>query len=200
MSDHELLRIGLTGGIGSGKTTCAAIFEALGIPVYYSDARAKAIMNTNDQLRTELKEVFGEESYLSDGSLNRSYLSRLIFKDNSNIAKINSIVHPAVRNDFIKWCEENITSQYVLQESALMFETGSYKSFDKNILVDASEEIRIDRVMKRDGIPAEQVRERMAKQLLSSDKRKLADFIIENDGNQGLVKQVVAIHLSILEL
>ena len=199
MSDHTLLRIGLTGGIGSGKTTCAHIFEALGIPVYYSDARAKAIMNTDNDLITLLKEAFGEESYLSDGSLNRGYLSRLIFQDNSNIAKINAIVHPAVRNDFIKWCSENAQYQYVLQESALLFETGSYKSFDKNILVDASEEIRIDRVVKRDTISADQVRERMSKQLPSSEKRKLADYLIENDGNHGLIKQVIEIHLSILK-
>jgi len=194
------LKIGLTGGIGSGKTRCAELFQQLGIPVYFSDARAKAIMNTDEQLRAQIKEVFGEESYLSDGSLNRGHLSRLIFQDNANISKINAIVHPAVRNDFIHWCEENKQSPYVLQESALLFETGSYKSFDKIILVDAPEDLRIDRVMARDGITENQVRERISKQLPSAEKRQLAHFIIENESNSGLLKQVIEIHLAILSL
>lgn len=194
------LVIGLTGGIGAGKTTCAAIFKELGIPIYYSDEQAKAIMNTDDDLRRKLKEAFGDESYLSDGSLNRGHLSRLIFQDQGNIAKINAIVHPAVRNDFMNWCMINSDNTYLLQESALLFETGSYKYFAKNILVDASEDIRIDRVSKRDNITEQQVRDRMSKQLPSSDKRKLADYIIENDGTISLVKQVIEIHLKILKL
>lgn len=197
---NTALVIGLTGGIGAGKTTCAAIFKELGVPIYYSDERAKEIMNTDHGLRAKLIDTFGNESYLSDGSLNRGHLSRLIFQDQGNIAKINAIVHPAVRNDFMKWCLSNTDNNYLLQESALLFETGSYKHFAKNILVDASEVVRIERVSKRDQITEQQVRDRMSKQLPSADKRKLADYIIENDGNNSLVKQVVEIHLEILKL
>ena len=194
------LVIGLTGGIGAGKTTCAAIFEELGISIYYSDEQAKTIMNTDSDLRAKLKDTFGNESYLSDGSLNRGHLSRLIFQDQANIGKINAIVHPAVRNDFIKWCMTNSNNIYLLQESALLFETGSYKYFTKNILVDASEALRIERVSNRDQVTEQQVRDRMSKQLPSSDKRKLADYIIENDGDISLMNQVIEIHLDILKL
>lgn len=198
MSKH-IKRVGLTGGIGSGKSTCAFIFEQLGIPVYYSDLRAKQLINTDPKIKTQLIEAFGLECYLEDGTLNRIHLRKLVFGDQVNTATMNKIVHPAVRRDFIDWSMRHQSSKYVLQESALLFETGSYRLFDLNILVDAPESLRIKRVMDRDSISEQDVRNRVDKQLPSTKKRQLANYIIDNDGNRGLMKQVIETHLKILQ-
>ena len=169
--------VGITGGIGAGKSICTYIFEELGIPAYSSDQRAKSLMITDQAIIDGITQLFGEESYLEDGTLNRSHLSNLIFKDSALLKSMNEIVHPAVRKDFMDWAMDNLQrAPYVIQESALLFETGSYKIFSKTILVDAPVELRISRVMARDLSTREQVMDRMSKQLPSAEKRKLADY------------------------
>ncbi len=193
-------RIGLTGGIGSGKTTCAQIFMELGIPVYSSDDRAKQLMNTDPILKSSLIGAFGFETYLSDGTLNREFLSKIVFGDPEKVKQINAIVHPAVRRDFESWAKKKHSVPYILQESALLFEIGSHTVFDKMILVDAPIDLRVARVMRRDNVPKKAVVARMSKQWSSEKKRALAHYIIENDGHRGLIKQVINIHLELQEL
>lgn len=193
--------IGLTGGIGSGKTLCAKIFEELGVPVYYSDERAKRIMIENEKVIQAISQLLGQDAYQTNGLLNREYIASKIFSDEALLSQMNGIVHPAVRDDFMAWGAQQLKSNsYIMQESALMYETGSYRLFDKIILVDAPVEIRISRVMKRDSTTRENVLSRMSKQLPSKDKRQKADFIIENDGQQPIIPQVINLHHVIVEL
>lgn len=194
-----MLRIGITGGIGSGKTTVCAIFSTLGIPIYNSDERAKKIMVENQSVVNKLKAQFGSTIYFEDGSINRVLLSQIVFNDKEQLTKLNEIVHPAVFEDMIKWYAENQNYKYVLQEAAIMYESGSYKMLDKTILVFADQEIRIERVMKRDNVDRVAVLARMDKQMPESEKLKLADFVIYNNG-ESLIDQVMKLHHTILEL
>lgn len=192
----KALQIGITGGIGSGKTTVAEIFEAFGIPCYYADSRAKALMVEDEEVKSDLIEYFGVELY-PDGVLNRPWLAKRIFESEEDRSFVNGVVHPAVGRDFNKWAEEQ-DAPYVLREAAILFETGGYKLSDANILVTAPEEIRIERVVNRDGVTADQVKARMRAQWSDDHKRKLADFIILNDGNTPLIPQVKHIHETLL--
>lgn len=194
-----MLRIGITGGIGSGKTTVCAIFSTLGIPIYNSDERAKKIMVENQSVVNKLKAQFGSTIYFEDGSINRVLLSQIVFNDKEQLTKLNEIVHPVVFEDMIKWYAENQNYKYVLQEAAIMYESGSYKMLDKTILVYADQEIRIERVMKRDKVDRIAVLARMDKQMPESEKLKLADFVIYNNG-ESLIDQVMKLHHTILEL
>ena len=194
-----MLRIGITGGIGSGKTTVCAIFSTLGIPIYNSDERAKKIMVENQSVVNKLKAQFGSTIYFEDGSINRVLLSQIVFNDKEQLTKLNEIVHPAVFEDMIKWYAQNQNYKYVLQEAAIMYESGSYKMLDKTILVYADQEIRIERVMKRDKVDRIAVLARMDKQMPESEKLKLADFLIYNNG-ESLIDQVMKLHHTILEL
>ncbi|MBK7506427.1 MAG: dephospho-CoA kinase [Bacteroidetes bacterium] len=194
-----MLRIGITGGIGSGKTTVCAIFSTLGIPIYNSDERAKKIMVENQSVVNKLKAQFGSIIYFEDGSINRVLLSQIVFNDKEQLTKLNEIVHPAVFEDMIKWYAQNQNHKYVLQEAAIMYESGSYKMLDKTILVYADQEIRIERVMKRDKVDRIAVLARMDKQMPESEKLKLADFVIYNNG-ESLIDQVMKLHHTILEL
>lgn len=194
-----MLRIGITGGIGSGKTTVCAIFSTLGIPIYNSDERAKKIMVENQSVVNKLKAQFGSTIYFEDGSINRVLLSQIVFNDKEQLTKLNEIVHPAVFEDMIKWYAQNQNHKYVLQEAAIMYESGSYKMLDKTILVFADQEIRIERVMKRDNVDRVAVLARMDKQMPESEKLKLADFVIYNNG-ESLIDQVMKLHHTILEL
>ena len=194
-----MLRIGITGGIGSGKTTVCAIFSTLGIPIYNSDERAKKIMVENQSVVNKLKAQFGSTIYFEDGSINRVLLSQIVFNDKEQLTKLNEIVHPAVFEDMIKWYAQNQNHKYVLQEAAIMYESGSYKMLDKTILVYADQEIRIERVMKRDKVDRIAVLARMDKQMPESEKLKLADFVMYNNG-ESLIDQVMKLHHTILEL
>ena len=183
-----MLKVGLTGGIGSGKTTVSEIFHSLGIPVYNSDKRAKYLMENDPSLRVAIIQYFGEESYRSEG-LNRLYLSEQVFSDKSKLQKLNSIVHPVVGNDFALWCK-NQSAPFVLKEAAILIESGAYKGLDKIIVVTASENVRMERVMERDGVKASEVRDRINNQMTDSERLQYADFIIDNDGIQMLISQV----------
>ncbi len=193
------LQIGITGGIGSGKTTVCKIFEALGIPVYYADDRAKALMVENEQVRTQVRKHIGGESYFNDGQLNRGYIAQVVFKDKEKLNVLNRIVHPAVLEDGLKWHNSQHGVPYTLKEAALMIESGNYKFLDKLIVVRAPEELRVKRVMKRDEVKAEAVYARMRNQMPEDQKLRYADYIIINDGNHSLIKQIWAIHQNLSE-
>ncbi len=198
MPNKKILKVGITGGIGSGKTTICKIFETLNIPVYYADDRAKWLMANDPDLVAKMKSLFGKEAYLETGTLNRKFISNKVFSDKSLLEKLNSIVHPAVFEDGNRWHESFIDVPYTLKEAALIFESGGYKLMDKMITVFAPKELRIQRVMKRDGVTKEAVEARINKQMPDEEKVKRADFVIYNDGRDLLINQVYAIHQELL--
>lgn len=185
--------IGITGGIGSGKSTVARIFSLLGIPVYSADDAAREIMVKDLQLIEEIKAHFGVESYLPDGSLNRKYIANIVFNDKSQLEKLNSIVHPATIRDSEAWARKQ-KSPYVIKEAALMFESESFHHVDKVIGVYAPESLRILRVMKRDGVSRDEVLARIHKQIDDRIKMKLSDYVIYNDEQHMVIPQVLALH------
>ena len=187
-----MLRIGLTGGIGSGKSTVAAIFETLGIPVYYADTAARRMMNEDAALKAQIIEHFGEGLY-TDGKLNREQMAALVFNQPAQLSLLNSLVHPATIADAEKWMATR-HSPYAIKEAALIFESGSEKQLDYVIGVKAPEDIRMQRAMQRDGISKEQVQARMDKQMNEQEKLNRCDFIIHNDEQSLLIPQVVSLH------
>ncbi len=193
-----MLRIGLTGGIGSGKSTVAAVFEVLGIPVYYADDAAKRLMNEAPSLKAAITKAFGEESYL-DGKLNRTFLASVVFKDKNKSSLLNSIVHPATLADAASWMKAQ-KSPYCIKEAALIFESGSQAGLDLVIGVSAPLSLRVQRVMHRDHISREDVLARIDKQLDESMKMKLCDFVIRNDEQELLIPQVLALHGKFLKV
>ena len=196
-----MLKIGITGGIGSGKTTVCQIFEKLGVPVYYADRRAKELMEEDKQLMTAISSEFGEAVY-TDGILNKKLLAEMVFNDEEKLLKLNSLVHPAVMGDSLSWNEILARKgySYTLRESALLIETGVYRLLDKIIVVSAPEEDRIKRVMERDATTAEQVLARIKAQMLDEQKVKYADYIIINDTIMDLVPQVTKIHIDLMNI
>lgn len=191
-------KIGITGGIGTGKSFVSKIFKALGVPFYDADKEAKLIMTNNEKLKSLLIEAFGSETYFADGTLNRPYLSSKVFNDEKQLSILNGIVHPIVIEAGKNWAEAQ-TSNYSLKEAALLFESESYKSLDKTIIVTAPLELRIERVMKRDGVSREEVIRRINNQMPEEEKIKLADFVIINDGLTPLLPQIEKIHRTIIE-
>lgn len=193
-----MLKIGLTGGIGSGKTTVAKIFELLGIPVYYADEAARNLMNTDKKLRTEIVKYFGEESY-SNGELNRKYLASQVFNDSYKLDLLNSITHPATINNAKEWMSQQ-TSPYTIKEAALIFESGSAEGLDYIVGVYAPEALRIKRVMDRDRATREDVMKRIGRQVNEEMKMKLCDFVIYNDEQQLVIPQVMTLHEKFISL
>ncbi len=193
-----MLKIGLTGGIGSGKSTVAAIFEVLGIPVYYSDEASKRLMIENEELKSSIVNHFGAETYI-DGLLNRKFLADQVFNNNEKIALLNSLVHPVTIRDAAEWIEMQ-KAPYVIKEAALIFESGSDKYLDYVIGVDAPQALRIQRTMDRDGISAQEVKARMSKQVDESEKIQLCNFVIVNNENQMVIPQVLALHEKFLKM
>ncbi|MEO6456339.1 MAG: dephospho-CoA kinase [Ginsengibacter sp.] len=193
-----MLRIGLTGGLGSGKTTAARIFEVLGIPVYYADISAKRLMNENDVLKKRLQNQFGNEIY-PEGKLDKKLLADKVFNDEKKLQILNSIVHPATIHDAEKWISVQ-TSPYIIKEAALLFESGSNKHLDFIIGVSAPLELRIERAMARDKITREQVLARINKQMDEEEKIGLCDFVLINDEQHLLIPQVLKLHQKFLEL
>jgi dephospho-CoA kinase len=190
-------KIGITGGIGSGKTTVCKIFESLDIPVYYADKEAKKIMASNLSVKKQIKALIGEDAFFKNGKPDRSYIASKIFTDKELLAEINEIIHPAVQLDadrWFEWMKNENKSRYCLKEAALLVETGSYKSLNALIVVTCPEDIRIQRVMKRDNLKFEDVMRKVRNQMPEEDKVNLADFVIVNDGKTSLIPQVWAIH------
>ena len=191
-----MIVVGLTGGIGSGKSTIAAMFQELGVPVYNSDERAKHLMNTSKKIRKRLIELLGEKAYLDD-KLNRVYIAKKVFNDADLLEKLNHIVHPVVRKDFVKWTKKQ-NAPYVIQETALLFENNAQELYDSVILITAPKELRIERVLARDEFTKEQVIARMNNQLDDETKLKLTNFVIENIELESTALKVLEIHEAIL--
>lgn len=195
-----MLKIGITGGIGSGKTTVCRVFELLGIPVFYADNVAKTIMQTDSQLKNEILNVFGTESYSIDGQLNRPYISSIVFKDQSQLNKLNALVHPAVFRAFDRWISEQKEVPYILKEAALLYESESYEMCDLSILVISPESTRISRIKARDHISEEEIMLRMKRQFSDEQKMKLANHILINDENRLLIPQILDLHQQFLKI
>jgi dephospho-CoA kinase len=189
-------RIGLSGGIGSGKSYVAEILEKMGFPVYYADARAKALTDTHPHIKSELVKRFGTTIY-EDGVLNRKALAALIFDSEANRLFVNSLIHPIVRADFDAWCAQQHSS-LVFNEAAILFETGAYRQFDATVLVIAPIDIRLQRIMKRDRCTHEQAEARINSQWNDEQKIPLATYSISNDGVQPLLVQLECIERSLL--
>lgn len=188
-----MLKIGLTGGIGTGKSVVAKIFHALGIPVFNADIEAARLMHSSENVKSELIGIFGDEVY-DDFGLNRPFLREKLFSDDALRQQVNEIVHPRVRDAFHNFCLENNHSPYVLQEAAILIESGGYKQLDGIIVVSSPESLRIRRVKERDEISEEMVRKIMNKQMPEKEKLAKADYIIYNDEEQLLIDQVYTIH------
>ena len=187
-----MLKVGITGGIGSGKSTIAKVFEVLGIPVYYADDAAKRLMNEDAVLKEKLEAAFGKETY-TNKILNRSYLSELVFNNPGKLALLNSIVHPATIADADKWMQQQ-SGPYTIKEAALLFESGANTHLDKIIGVFAPSPLRIQRVMQRDNISEEAVIARMNKQMDEDKKMRLCDYVITNDEQELVIPQILKIH------
>ncbi|MCW3464293.1 dephospho-CoA kinase [Chitinophaga nivalis] len=194
-----MLKIGITGGIGSGKSTVSKIFELLGVPVYYADDRAKDILVRDAVLAAQVKEHFGAAVYDEQGALNRKYLGNIVFNDKAKLDLLNSLVHPATIRDSEQWAQQQ-QAPYVLKEAALLFETESFHYLDKIIGVSAPQPLRIHRVMKRDNVSRNDVLARMYKQLDEVIKMRLCDYVIHNDEQQMVIPQVLALHNTLLQL
>ncbi len=189
-----MLKIGLTGNMGSGKTTVSKIFEILGVPVFYADDEAKNIMVSDPQLVSEIKSAFGAEAYYDDGKLNRKHISAIVFNNEVELKRLNGLVHPAVFRAFDKWVASITGAPYVIKEAALLFESNSYKMCDYTIMVQAPLEDRIKRTMKRDKLSRIEVESRNARQFSDEQKTALADYVIKNDNMQLLIPQVLELH------
>lgn len=187
-----MLKIGLTGGIGSGKSTIAKVVETLGYPVYVSDRRASALMNQNENIRKSLKQRFGEDIYLPGGTLDKKRLAAIIFNDKNAIADVNSIVHPVVTANFMEWCKRQ-RNTLLFFESAILYEAKLESLFDYVITVTTDVETRVKRVMKRDTITREKVLERIGNQMPDKEKIAKADFVVYNNEGDQVVKQILTI-------
>lgn len=187
-----MIRVGITGGIGSGKTVVCKIFQRLGVPVFFADDEAKVILNEDSEIKEQLKQIYGQDIYTKNG-INKAKLASIIFNDLRELEKVNKLIHPKVRSRFFNWTSKYTSHPYVIEEAAVLFESGAYKDLDINVLVYASEELRIKRVMERDQVDREHVLSRMQNQMSEEEKKKLADKIINNDGEQMIIPQVLSI-------
>ena len=187
-----MLKIGLTGGIGSGKTTVAQVFELLGVPVYYADAASRRVYHSDPELMQQIKANFGDDMY-EGNQLNRAKMAAVVFSDPEKLELLNQLVHPPTIRDAEKWMKEQ-TAPYVIKEAALLFESGSAAGLDYIIGVQAPVHLRIKRVMDRDGVSREEVQRRMNRQIDDTIKMKLCDFVIRNNEQELVIPQVLALH------
>jgi dephospho-CoA kinase len=188
-----MLKVGLTGNIGSGKTTVAKLFTQLGVPVYYADDAAKRFLQ-DPQIIHDLIDLFGKDILSPSGTIDRKALAETVFQDSLKLKILNGLIHPKVMNDFRAWCQRNNTAPYIIQEAAIIYESGIAEEFDKIIHVSSSDEISIERVIKRDDTSREAAENRMRMQWSNDKKSQLADFVIHNDGSQLVIPQVLEIH------
>lgn len=193
-----MLRAGVTGGIGSGKTTVCRVFEALGVPVFYADAEAKKLYSENRDLQIALLAAYGPE-VLINGNINKPFLAGIAFGSAEASQKLNDIVHPFVFDHYEAWCKAHEQHPYTIKEAAIMFESGSYKRLHRIIGVVASDDIRIQRVMERDQYSEEEVLKRIQKQMPPIEMAARCHYIVENDGSKSVVEQVLNIHQRLLE-
>ncbi|HAF30017.1 MAG TPA: dephospho-CoA kinase [Bacteroidales bacterium] len=193
-----MIKVGLTGGIGSGKTLAGEIFRHLGIAVFNADNEAKIILNNDQELKHQIENIFGEIYVNSE--IDRKKLASIIFNDKEALKTINSLIHPKVRIQFHDWVKKQVHAKYIVEEAAILFESNAYKELDITINVHADELIRINRVVKRDNTTEENVKSRMKNQLSDSERIKLADHTIYNNGDRMLLPQILEIHHKILNM
>jgi len=193
-----MVRVGLTGGIGSGKSTVAQIFEVLGIPVYYADISAKKLMNEDAELRSAITTIFGEQAYVNN-LLDRKYISSIVFSDPAKLQQLNALVHPATKKDGEAWMQQQ-TSSYAIHEAALIFEAKVSDRLDLVIGVSSPEKLRIQRAMGRDKINRDEVLKRMDQQLDEGLKMSKRDFVLINNEQQLLIPQILELHQKLLVL
>ncbi|MCX6350659.1 MAG: dephospho-CoA kinase, partial [Bacteroidetes bacterium] len=195
------LKIGITGGIGSGKTTVAKIFSLLGVPIYNADNRSKFLLQNNAVVVAKVKAIFGEDAYQKDCTPNRPYLASQVFNNKEKLKNLEAILHPAVQLDFYNWVNKiDPSTPFILKEAALLFEANAYKDLDKIILIIAPLEKRISRIMKRDNVSREEVMARINNQWTDEEKAKLSHFIIHDDEKDLLTKKVLQLHREITKL
>lgn len=187
-----MVTIGITGGIGSGKSVVCNVIKSMGYPVFNADYEAKVITDTDAEVIRKIKDIFGNEIYIN-GNLNRTKVSALVFANKELLRKLNSVVHPAVSNYFFQWVKKNSNFTMVFLEAAILFESGANQWVDKVVVVTAPEELRIKRVMERDGLTVEDVRLRVGNQLAEKYLVEQSDFVIDNSGDQLVVPQVLSI-------
>ena len=195
-----MLKVGITGGIGSGKTTVCRVFEVLGIPVFYADDAAKSIMHTDARLREDIIKGFGKDSYTINGDLDRKYIAAIVFSNKEQLVKLNALIHPVVFRAFESWVGEQKDVPYVLKEAALLFESDAYKMCDQSILVISPEALKFERIMVRDQITLEEVRLRMDRQFSDEKKEKMADHLITNNEQLLLIPQILALHKHFIQM
>lgn len=186
-------KVGVTGGIGSGKSLVCKIFRCLNVPVFFADDEARILLKTDPEIRLALTGFFSKELYLS-GKLNKQMLADLIFSDRKNMDIVNNAIHPAVLERFTEWCTCQTKSVYVIMEAAIIFETGTDRFLDRVINISAPEAIRIERVCKRDGVSKEKVIERINYQLTEKERKEKADINLVNDGKKMLLPQILEVH------
>jgi len=189
-----MLKIGITGGIGSGKSTVCNILKNLGVPVFSSDDVGKFLLNNDDYLKTQIKKIFDRDMYTSTGRLDRERMAKLVFNNPDELEKLNELVHPKVKAEFDSWCKKNDKRPYVVKEAAILFETGLYLELNKMVTVFCSKEERIRRILKRDNTTKGQIEKRMIQQMTDDERNKLADYILINDGVEDLLPQVMELH------
>ncbi len=194
-----MIKIGITGGIGSGKSIVCEIFSLLGIPVFNADFEARSLQNSDPEIKYQIGRAFGPSIYNSDGILDRKRLAEIIFNNKQALAAINGIIHPAVRKKFLEWCQKFRSAPYTLYEAAILFESGYAKDFERNIVVLSQENLRIARVIERDHVTEEIVKKRILNQMSDRDKSILADYHIDNNDNYLLIPQVLNIDKLIRE-
>jgi dephospho-CoA kinase len=193
-----MIKVGLTGGIGSGKTTVAKVFETLGIPVYYADDKAKNLMNTDSALKESIIQHFGNEAY-KDGELDRKYLAAIVFNNKEKLELLNALTHPITMRDADEWIKQQ-TTPYTIKEAALLFESGAAGQLDFIIGVYAPQHIRVQRVVKRDKLPVEEVMKRISRQIDEEMKMKLCNYVITNNDQQLVIPQVIALDKKFKEM
>ncbi len=189
-----MLKVGLTGGIGSGKTTVANLFKQMNIPIYFADIKAKELMHSNYYIKNNLINFFGEESFLDNGNLNTKYISNIVFKNKEKLNLLNNIVHPYLREDLEHWFSGNKNYSYSILEAAVLIESNLFESMDKIIVILSKENIRKDRVMLRDSVSEEDFYNRLKNQIEDADRLKYADFVIYNNETDSLIEQVYKIN------
>ena len=194
------LRIGITGGMGAGKSTICKIFGQLGVSIYDADSRAKFIISNNQELKKAITENFGWDAYTRKDELNREYLAKVVFNNEEKLELLNNLVHPAVKNDYEQWAQDHRDEPYSLKEAALLFESMSYKTLHKVIVIASPIETRIERIMKRDHVKREDILKRIQNQSTDRERMNKADWVIYNDGVRSLIEQILEVHHKILAI
>jgi dephospho-CoA kinase len=195
----EVLKIGITGGIGSGKSTVCSVFKSLEIPVYHADERAKYLAATNREIHQQIVKVFGQEAYNPSG-YNKKYIASIVFNDGKLLKKLNDIIHPYVSEDFKNWAGQYHEAPYIIEEAAILFESGSNKIMNYVIFVDSPLELRLERVIARDKTSREGILKRINQQWPADKIRQLADWVVNNNNKQLILPQILEMHYQLIKL